>query len=123
MSLISNNTGKTFQAGHFLVANEDCTRLTVTVAATNAQAVTRADGSKYVPAGAIIPANGATAKGILYEDVDVSNGDAAGSIVTRGVVYTSLLPAEPVSAATSALTDITFVAAVPTITRPDFGTN
>lgn len=120
MSLISTGTGKTFQAGHFLVDNEDCTRLTVTVAANNAQVVTRADGSKYVPAGAIIPANGATAKGILYEDVDVSNGDAAGSIVTRGAVYTSLLPAAPASTATSALTGITFVATVPTITRPSF---
>ena len=113
--------GKGWEAGWFLVDNEDCTRLTATIAANHAQVVTRADGTKYVPAGAIVPANGATAKGILYEDVDVTTGAMPGSIVTRGAVYTDRLPAAPVAAATSALTGITFVATSPAVTRPDFG--
>jgi hypothetical protein len=122
MSFISTPlTGKGWEAGYFLVDNEDCTRMTVTVAANHAQVVTRPDGTKYVPAGAIVPANGATAKGILYENVDVSTGAMPGSIVTRGAVYTDRLPAAPVAAATSALTGITFVATSPAITRPDFG--
>lgn len=124
MSFISTpNTGKGWDAGWFLVDNEDCTRLTTTIAANHAQAVTRADGTKYVPAGAIIPANGATAKGILYEDVDVTTGDMPGSIVTRGAVYTDRLPAAPESAAVSALTGIQFTATSPAVTRPDFGEN
>lgn len=118
MSFIASQNGKGFEAGYFLVDNEDVTRLTKTISANHAQAVTRADGSKYVPAGAIIPANAAGAVGILYEDVDVSTGDMPGSVVTRGHVYTSLLPAEPAAAAISAMTGISFVATVPAITRP-----
>lgn len=122
MSFISTPlTGKGCEAGWFLVDNEDCTRLTTTIAANHAQVVTRPDGTKYVPAGAIVPANGATAKGILYEDVDVTTGAMPGSIVTRGVVYTDRLPAAPVAAATSALTGVTFVATSPAVTRPNFG--
>lgn len=122
MSFISTPlTGKGWEAGWFLVDNEDCTRLTATIAANHAQVVTRPDGTKYVPAGAIVPANGATAKGILYEDVDVTTGAMPGSIVTRGAVYTDRLPAAPVAAATSALTGVTFVATSPAVTRPNFG--
>ena len=121
MSFIASNTGKTFQAGHFLKNNEDCTRITQTVAANHAQAITRADGTKYVPAGAVIPANAAGAVGLLYEDTDITNGAAPGSVVVAGEVYTDQLPAAPVSAATSAMTGITFTATTPAITRPNFG--
>ena len=121
MSFIANNSAKGWEAGHFLVDAENCTRLTATIAANHAQVVTRDDGTKYVPAGAIIPANGATAKGILYENIDVTTGDMPGSIVTDGIVYTDRLPAAPENAAVSALTGIKFVAASPAITRPNFG--
>lgn len=120
MSFIASNTGKVFLAGHFLVDDENCTRLTGTVAANHAQAVTRADGTKYVPAGAIVPANGATAVGILYEDTDVTNGDAPCSLVVAGKVYTDRLPAAPESAAVTALANIEFTAASPAINRPNF---
>lgn len=120
MSFIAKDTGKGWEAGYFLVDAEDCTRLTKTIAANHAQAVTRADGSKYVPAGAVIPANDATAVGILYEDVDVSTGAMPGSVVTVGQVYTNLLPAAPAAAAVTALTGIRFTATVPAITRPNF---
>ena len=118
MSFISASTGKGWEAGYFLVDDENCTRLTKTIAANHAQAVTRADGTKYVPAGAVIPANGATAIGILYENVDVTTGDMPGSVVTAGTVYSDRLPAAPVSAASSAMTGIKFVTASPAITRP-----
>jgi len=112
--------GKGWEAGWFLVDNEDCTRLTATIAANHAQVVTRADGTKYVPAGAIIPSNDANAKGILYENIDVTTGDMPGSIVTRGQVYTDRLPASPESAAVSALTGIGFTATSPATNRPNF---
>lgn len=123
MSFTSASTGRGFEAGYFLVDNEDCTRLTKTIPANHEQVVTLADGRKIVPAGAIFPANGATAIGIVYEDVDVTDGAMPGSVVTRGAVYTSLLPAAPASAAVTALTGIAFTAAVPTITRPNFEGN
>ena len=120
MSFILETTNTAYQPGYFLADAEGCTRETVTVAANHAAVVTKADGSKYVPAGAVIPANGATAKGILYEDVDVSTGDMPGSIVTRGVIYEDRLPASLASAAKTALVGITVITAAPAITRPDF---
>lgn len=113
-------TGKGWEAGYFLVDDENCTRVTVQVAANHAAVVTRADGTKYVPAGAIIPSNDGNAVGILYENVDVTTGAMPGSIVTAGVVYKDRLPAAPESSAVSALTGIRFDTYEPTITRPNF---
>ena len=76
--------GKAYEAGYFL-AHEECVRNTRTIPQEGA--TTREDGAKYVPAGTIYPANDATAVGIVYEDVDVSTGDVAGSVVLSGVVY------------------------------------
>lgn len=118
MSYIQNDSGRGFEAGYFLVDSEDCTRITYQIAQNHAAVVTRADGTKVVPAGAVIPANGATAVGILYEDIDVTSGAMPGSIVTRGEIYGSLLPVALADAAKSALTDIKVVATVPGITRP-----
>lgn len=114
--------GYGWAAGHFLVNDETCVRKSMTIAANHAQAVTRADGRKVVPAGAVIPANGATAKGILFEDIDVTEGARMGSVVTEGIVYGDRLPAALAEAAASALTGIKVIAASPTITRP-YATN
>ena len=114
------NKGYGWAAGHFLADDETCIRKTMTIAANHAQAVTRDDGRKVVPAGAVIPANGATAKGILFEDIDVTNGAAAGSVVTEGTVYEDKLPAAIDSAAESAMTGITVITTSPAITRPDY---
>lgn len=120
MSFIETQTaGRAYAPGWFL-AEADCARETVTVSANHAQAVTIGT-TKIVPAGAVIPANGVTAKGILYEDVEVTTGDMPGSIVTRGVVYADRLPAALESAAASALTGIKVIAAVPAVTRPGNG--
>lgn len=118
MSFINSASGHEFKAGDFLVNNEDCTRLTKTISAEHAQVKTNADGTKYVPCGAIYPANDATAIGIVYEDIDVTSGDMAGSVVTEGIVYKDKLPTAPASAAESAMSGITFVAETPSITRP-----
>lgn len=120
MSFILNDPLNTkYQPGWFL-ASADCRRETVQVAQNHSQVVTKADGSKYVPAGAVIPANGNTAKGLLYEDVDVTSGDMPGSLVTEGIVYEDRLPASVQSAAKNVLTGIKFIANAPVITRPDF---
>lgn len=117
MSMISSTTGTTFEAGFFLVDDERCTRQSMTVAANHAQRVTR-NGRTIVPMGAVIPANGATAKGILYEDIDVTDGAAVGSVVTEGTVYGDRLPAALTEAAATALTQIHVIATSPTVTRP-----
>lgn len=116
MSFTASAQGTTFEAGWFLVDDEQCIRETATIAANHAQAVTR-NGRTIVPAGAVIPANGATAVGILYEDIDVTDGAAAGSIVTKGTIYGDRLPAALESAAATALTGIK-VKTSPAVVRP-----
>ena len=118
MSFIQNQENIRYKPGFFLADTEHCTRITYQIAQNHAAVVTKADGTKYVPAGAVIPANGATAVGILYEDVDVTTGAMPGSIVTHGIVYADRLPAEIASAAASAMTGIKVITAAPTITRP-----
>jgi len=108
-----------YQPGWFL-ASGDCRRETCEVAQNHAQVVTKTDGSKYVPAGAVVPSNDGNAKGILYEDVDVSTGNMPGSLVTEGVVYEDRLPASVQSSAKAVLPGITFISAAPAIARPDF---
>ena len=112
--------GYGWDAGHFLVNDETCLRQSYTIPADHAQVQTRDNGRKVVPAGAVIPANGATAKGILFEDIDVTDGAKMGSIVTEGVIYGDRLPAELAQAADSALTGIKVIAASPAVTRPDY---
>ena len=109
--------GYGWNAGHFLVNDETCIRQTMTIAANHAQVVTRDNGRKVVPAGAVIPANGATAKGILFEDIDVTEGAKPGSVVIAGTIYGNRLPAALADAAATALKGIT-VLTEPTITRP-----
>lgn len=122
MSFIKRNAsvGKVYAPGYFLAQNENCTRLTFEADASNAQVVTDGLG-KYIPMGTIWPANGATAKGIVYEDVDVSEGNMPGSLVTRGVVYANRLPDTLDSDAQSALEALGFVFLTEgTVTRPDY---
>lgn len=119
MSFIQSNTSRGFSAGFFL-ADEECLRETMTIPANHSQVVTLADGSKIVPAGAVIPSNDGNAKGILYEDVEVTTGNMPGSVVTQGVVYEDRLPAAIESAAESALTGIRVITTSPAVIRPDF---
>lgn len=87
MSFIDESNGRSFEPGFFLANNEDCTRVTKQMAQDNANVVTAADGSKYVPMGSAYPTNDGNAIGIVYEDVDVTAGDMPGSVVTKGEVY------------------------------------
>ena len=112
--------GYGWAAGHFLVNDETCIRETMTIAANHAQVVTRDNGRKVVPAGAVIPSNDGNAKGILFEDIDVTEGAKPGSVVVGGTVYEDKLPAAIESAAESAMTGITVKTTSPAITRPDY---
>ena len=89
MSYIKNKDGYVFNAGYFL-AHEECERKTYTIPAS--MGVDAGDGAKYVPAGTPYPSDDSSAIGLVYEDTDVSFGDAAGSIVTKGTVYNDRLP-------------------------------
>lgn len=82
-----------------------------------------AEGKKIVPAGTImgggvlsdptklaVPSNDADAEGVLFYDVDVTYGPAPGALTIHGYIDLSKLPAAPVAAAVTALTQITFIA-------------
>ena len=112
--------GYGWAAGHFLANDENCRRVTTTIAADHSQVVTRDNGRKVVPAGAVIPSNNGNAKGILYEDIDVTEGAKMGSIVVEGTVYEDKLPAAIESAAEAVLTGITVITTSPAVTRPDW---
>ena len=116
MSFNQNTNGRGYAPGWFL-AEEICSRETAQISASHSQAVT-IGATKIVPAGAVIPANGSTAKGILYEDVEVTTGDMPGSIVTKGTIYGDRLPAALDSDAAAALTGITVIANAPAAIRP-----
>lgn len=117
MSFNKSTNGRGYNPGFFL-AEEECARETIQVAANHAQVITLEDGSKIVPAGAVVPSNDGNAKGLLYEDVEVTTGAMPGSLVTRGAVYESRLPASVESAAKAVLTGIVFKT-LPTVTRPN----
>lgn len=115
MSFIQHDAlNKLYQPGYFL-AEANCERKTYQVEQNHSQVVTKADGSKYVPAGALI-----SGVGLLYEDVDVSTGAMPGSVVTKGTVYEDRLPASYNSTAKNGIPGITFISAAPSIVRPDF---
>lgn len=80
--------GIVYAPGYFL-AHEECERKTRQIAQSGA---TNVNGRKYVKMGTVYPANDATAEGIVYEDVDVTTGNMAGSVVLKGVVYEDRLP-------------------------------
>lgn len=113
--------GVAYTPGYFLANNEDCTRVTMNFKDDESTGtVTKVGTAKYIKAGTVYPSSGAGAKGLVYEDVDVTNGDAAGSVVIAGTVYEERLPAD-VSESKEHLTGITFLKE-PTVTRPDDGT-
>ena len=81
---------------HYVAIPYDCTALTAL--ATNG----------VIPEGTIIPANNATAQGVLLTPV-VLGENPNGTIVIHGFIAKSKLPAEPAEAAITALKQVTFM--------------
>lgn len=107
------NKGYGWAAGHFLVDDENCVRRSCVVPADHEEVQERDNGRKVVPAGVCILDASATPVGILYEDVDVTEGAKMGSIVTQGVVYEDRLLGESYP-----MDSITYVRNAPEVTRP-----
>lgn len=76
-------------------------------------------GYKTVKAGTIYPSNDAKAVGVVFEDVDVTHGERAASIITAGRIYKSKLHIAPESAAETPLTKsgIVFIDSQPATSR------
>lgn len=81
---------------HYVAMPYDCTELVAL--ATNG----------VIPAGTVIPANDATAFGVLLHDVTLAE-NPNGTVVVDGFINVDKLPAAPAAAAITALTKITFM--------------
>lgn len=66
------------------------------------------NGKKIVPAGTVLPKNDATAKGILFHDVDVTEGPQPGALMVEGYVIEERLPVTPAALAKAELKEIKF---------------
>jgi hypothetical protein len=93
------NYGKTEEIN--FLASADVTSFTGQV--SNAGVTANAEGRKIVPAGSVYPANDATAIGILYADVDVTEGPQPGSVLVGAWIFEARLPVVVVAAAKTAL--------------------
>lgn len=79
---------------HYVAVPYDCSKLTAT------------DG--VIPAGTIVPANDATATGVLLHDVVLAE-NPNGTAVVHGFIRAEKLPTAPAAAAKTALHQITFM--------------
>lgn len=87
MSFNENKQGVVFNAGSFIAnGDENIVRETREASASSALVVTGADGSKHIPAGTAYPSNDGNAVGLMYEDVDVTNGNMPCSVITKNAV-------------------------------------
>lgn len=85
MSFNENKQGVVFNAGSFIAnGDENIVRETREASASSALVVTGADGSKHIPAGTAYPSNDGNAIGLMYEDVDVTNGNMPCSVIIGG---------------------------------------
>ena len=75
---------------------------------THATLLATVDGRSVIKAGTIFPANDATAKGVVLNTVDVTDGSATGAVLFEGCVKVEKMPAAPAEAAKAALPRITF---------------
>lgn len=112
--------GRVFAPGWFLESEVGRVLKTRQISSNSDNVITNADGSKYMPMGAVWPANDATAEGIVYEDIDVTDGDAAGSVVLAGRVYEDRLNGTIAEAAKTALegNGFKFIPTAPAVERP-----
>ena len=67
-----------------------------------------AEGKKIVLAGTVLPTNDASAKGILYNDVDVTHGPQPGALIVEAYILEARLHTAPTEEAKTALKEIKF---------------
>lgn len=103
------NVGKNITASqiNFLASSKYVSFQTL-VDNTNSAVISDALGRKVIPAGTILPANDATAKGITTDEVDVTDGAQLVGLIQEGWVYGQRLPVAPTADAAKAMTTIHF---------------
>ena len=102
---------------NFLGSEVGLVRKTITVLANNVEAVVE-NGRKIVKAGTIFTT---PYKGLLFQDVDITDGDNIGSLMIRGSYIDANLPKSASSNATDFASQGLYAIVEGAVTRPDFG--
>jgi len=89
---------------------------TITCQFSNSGLTANDEGYIIIAGGTVYPTNDASAKGIVLEDIDVTEGSFAGSLIVGGYIYENRLPDDVESTAKAVLTNIKFENA-PSVTR------
>lgn len=66
------------------------------------------DGRKIIKAGTVFPSNDENAKGLVFQDVDVTDGDQNAALLIHGFVNSAKLPEAVSNEAKKVLKQITF---------------
>lgn len=77
---------------NFLASEVGLRTITFTFSKENLSVVEE-NGRKIIKAGTIYPANDRTAKGVVFHDVDVTDGDKVGALMVGGVYLSDKLSA------------------------------
>ena len=85
---------------------EDYKAFAQTFPSNDSTAVT-VDGRKIIRAGTVWPKNDATARGIVLNDYDVTDGPVAGAVVYAGAINKAKLPVAVAAAALPVMPRIT----------------
>ena len=64
---------------------------------------------KFIKGGTVYPSNDANAEGIVFETVDVTDGNTPISVIVAGRIYKNRLHTAPTETAITAMKDITFI--------------
>lgn len=103
---------------NFLASEVSLRLVSTTASSTSALAVTE-NGRKVIKAGTVYPSNDALAKGIIFQDVDVTDGDAAAPLMVAGHYYSDKLGVTVAEAAIAAFkAQGLFGEEEPAVTRP-----
>ena len=103
-----------------ILYNDHFVGMAYMISSTNVTA--DSEGKKIVKAGSILPKNDAAAKGVLLSDVDVTNGDAPGTIVIHGFVDNAKLVKNGITVTAEAMGAISQVTFVGCETKPVYNT-
>lgn len=98
------NYGKTEQINFLATSKYQA----FTVQVSDAGVTANAEGKKIVPAGTVWPLNDATAKGVLFNEVDVTHGPQPASLIVEGYILEARLPVAPAATAKTAMPEIKF---------------
>lgn len=77
------------------------------------------DGRKIIKAGTFYPSNDSKAVGVVFNDYDVTDGDANGAVILHGFIAVDKLPEAPTAEAIAALNNITFLPVKKTVIEAD----